>query len=50
MGIKVCDERNNTRGANFKISTDDSSIPVFVIATNEELVIARDTKALVESK
>jgi len=50
LGVKVCDERNNTRGANFKISSDDSSVPAYVIATNEELVIARDTKALVESK
>jgi len=50
LGLKVCDERNNQRGANFKISADDSAIPAFVIATNEELVIARDTKALVESK
>ncbi len=50
LGIKVCDERNNQRGANFKISADDSQVPVYVIATNEELVIARDTKALVESK
>ena len=30
------------------ISADDSSIPVAVIATNEELAIARDTKAIVE--
>ena len=50
LGIKVCDDRNNQRGANFKISSDDSQVPVYVIATNEELVIARDTKALVESK
>ncbi|MBQ2688179.1 MAG: acetate kinase [Clostridia bacterium] len=50
LGVKVCDERNNARGANFKISSDDSSVPAYVIATNEELVIARDTKALVESK
>ncbi len=50
LGVKVCDERNNQRGANFKISADDSRIPAFVIATNEELVIARDTKALVEAK
>ncbi len=50
LGIKVCDDRNNARGANFKITTDDSQVPAFVIATNEELVIARDTKALVEAK
>ncbi|MBQ7385872.1 MAG: acetate kinase [Ruminococcus sp.] len=50
LGVKICDERNNARGANFKISADDSAIPAYVIATNEELVIARDTKALVEAK
>jgi len=50
LGVKVCDERNNQRGANFKISADDSQVPAYVIATNEELVIARDTKALVEAK
>ena len=50
LGIKVCDERNNQRGANFKITADDAAVPAFVIATNEELVIARDTKALVEAK
>lgn len=50
MGLKVCDERNNARGANFKITVDDSAVPAYVIATNEELVIARDTKALVENK
>ena len=50
LGLKVCDDRNNQRGANFKITTDDSAVPAFVIATNEELVIARDTKALVEAK
>ena len=50
LGLKVCEDRNNQRGANFKISTDDSAIPAYVIATNEELVIARDTKALVEAK
>ena len=30
------------------ISTPDSKVKVFVIPTNEELVIARDTKAIVE--
>ena len=38
------------RGKCGKISAEDSSIEVFVIPTNEELVIARDTKALVENK
>lgn len=36
-------ELNKTRGKEIKISTDDSKIEVWVIPTNEELVIARDT-------
>ncbi len=50
MGVKICDKLNEqmTRGKEGKISTDDSSVAVYVIPTNEELVIARDTKALVE--
>ena len=47
MGIKIDDERNKTRGEEIRISTDDSSIPVWVVPTNEELVIARDTLRLI---
>ncbi|MCD6386221.1 acetate kinase [Candidatus Sumerlaeota bacterium] len=44
MGIKIDQERNNqTVGKEALISTDDSPVKVFVIPTNEELVIARDT-------
>ena len=44
MGIKIDQERNNqTIGKEALISTDDSPVKVFVIPTNEELVIARDT-------
>ena len=49
FGIKVNEAENNQRGAAFEITEKDSSIPVWVIATNEELVIARDTKALVSA-
>ena len=38
-----------TRGVEKKISADDSKVAVYVIPTNEELVIARDTKAIVEN-
>ena len=49
MGVKLCEEKNvATCGITGEISADDSNIPVWVVATNEELVIARDTKALVE--
>ena len=48
LGIKLDPERNNVRGEDKLISADDSAIKVFVIPTNEELMIARDTKELVE--
>ena len=43
----IDDERNKVKSEEALISTDDSSIPVWVIPTNEELVIARDTLRLV---
>ena len=43
LGIKIDKEANNVRGKFAKISTDDSSVAVYVIPTNEELMIARDT-------
>ncbi|NOZ93033.1 acetate/propionate family kinase [bacterium 3DAC] len=46
LGIKIDKERNNVRGTAL-ISTDDSKVKVFSIATNEELVIARDTYEIV---
>lgn len=50
LGIKLDEEANATRGKEIKISTDDSAVEVWVIPTNEELAIARDTKRLVEGK
>lgn len=47
LGIKVDEEANNVRGIEAKITTDDSSIPAFIIPTNEELMIAKDTYSLV---
>ena len=48
LGIKIDLEANNFRGEFRKISTDDSKIPVYVIPTNEELMIALDTYELVK--
>ena len=48
LGIEICPECNSKRGEDIVISTADSKVKVMVIPTNEELVIARDTKALVE--
>lgn len=47
MGIQIDQEANNTKGQEIKISTDDSRVPVYVIPTNEELAIARETVALI---
>ncbi|MCR5635685.1 MAG: acetate kinase [Clostridiales bacterium] len=51
FGVKIDDKRNEAaiRGKCDEISTPDSKIRVFVIPTNEELVIARDTKEIVEN-
>lgn len=46
LGITLDEEKNNIRGALQKISTNESAIPVYVIPTDEELMIARDTFAL----
>lgn len=49
MGIKVSDERNNVRGKETFINTEDSKVKVLVVPTNEELMIARDTVEIVNS-
>ena len=46
LGIEIDDEKNNTRGKEAEISKDGSKVKVFVIPTNEEVMIARDTKKL----
>lgn len=47
LGIKVDTEANEVRGVEKKITTDDSKISAYIIPTNEELMIARDTLALI---
>lgn len=47
LGIKIDNEKNNCRGKEVEISTPDSKVKVYVIPTNEELMIARDTKEIV---
>ena len=46
LGIKLDEQRNNVRGEGALISTDDSSVKVYVIPTDEEVMIARDTYKL----
>ena len=47
LGIKLAVDKNTQRGVETTISTPDSAIKVLVIPTNEELVIARDTRDIV---
>lgn len=46
LGVEIDDKANTLRGVEVKISTDTSKIPVYVVPTNEELAIARETAAL----
>lgn len=48
MGIKLDEEKNKTRGISGIISTEDSTIKVVVLPTNEELMIAKDTYDLIK--
>ena len=49
LGVKLDKELNaKVRGTETKISAPDSKVDVWVVPTDEEIVIARDTKALVE--
>jgi len=46
LGTRIDPERNNVRGKMQEISVPGAKVKIFVIPTNEELVIARDTKAI----
>lgn len=48
LGVKIDEEKNKVRGELTKISTDDSKVAVYVIPTDEELMIARDTLELIK--
>ena len=49
MGVEIDEEKNSIRGEEIEISKPSSKIKVWVVPTNEELVIARDTKQIVEN-
>ena len=50
LGVKMDRERNHCRGVEQVLSADDSKVKVVMIPTDEEIVIARDTLALVTGK
>ena len=49
MGVKIDPEANQCRGKERLISTPDSAVQVWVVPTNEELMIAQDTAELVNA-
>lgn len=49
MGVKLDPELNKSRGKEMVISTPDSKVQVWVVPTNEELMIAQDTAELVNA-
>ncbi len=49
LGIKLDVVKNRVRGKEMVISRDDSPVSILLIPTNEELMIARDTKTIVEA-
>ncbi|MDD2434187.1 MAG: acetate kinase, partial [Bacilli bacterium] len=46
MGINIDEKKNNVHGEETLISTPDSKVKVYIIPTNEEIMIARDTVRL----
>lgn len=48
LGLKIDEKRNDVRGVQTLISADDSSIPIYIVPTNEELMIASDTYELIK--
>ena len=49
LGVKIDPELNSKRGKEMVISTPDSKVQVWVVPTNEELMIAQDTAELVNA-
>ena len=47
LGVEIDEEKNNCRSKEIEISTPNSKVKVYVIPTNEELMIARETRDLV---
>ncbi|KAF2957918.1 acetate kinase [Thermotoga sp. Ku-13t] len=50
LGVKIDKQLNDVKGVERIISTPDSRVAVLIVPTNEELVIARDTKYIVENR
>lgn len=47
LGIKMDVEKNNVRGKFAQVNADDSTVELYVVPTNEELMIAKDTMNII---
>ena len=47
LGVQIDCEKNQIRNQEVEISSEDSKVKVYVVPTNEELLIARETKKLI---
>jgi len=50
FGLKIDPEKNQVRGKETDVTGEGSVAKIFVVPTNEELMIARDTKNLVAAR
>lgn len=50
LGVDLDEEKNKIRNEEVKISTPDSKIALYVVPTNEELLIAKDTALLIDNQ
>lgn len=50
IGVEIDKEINKQKGKEIKISSENSKVQVYVVPTNEELMIARDTKEIIAEK
>ena len=50
FGVEISGKENQTRGEEIEISTPESKVRVFVVPTNEELMIAKETEKIVNKK
>ncbi len=47
LGVEIDEAKNKVRGEEIKISTENSKVDIYIVPTNEELAIARDTRDLI---
>lgn len=48
FGVEIDEEKNNTKGDEMEISTSNSKVKVYVVPTNEELMIAKETEKIIK--